>query len=409
MKKTLLRKYAELIVKKGANVNKGQTVRIDCNVESEEFAAILAKECYKAGAKRVSVEFNSDKLTKIHYRYQSVKDLSTVAPWQEAKLQKEVDECIVRIYLLSSAPNALDGINVNKLQKAQLGISKVTKKYRDALYGLQQWCIVAVPGKDWAKAVFPKLSVKKAVEKLWEEILNSVYVTEDNDPFKIWDDRQKSFDDRCEKLNSFKLKELIYKSANGTDFRIGLIPDAKFIGGGEMSRKGIFFNPNMPTEETFTTPMKGVCEGTLVATKPLSVNGMLVENFSITFKDGKAESWKAEKGYDALTQIITMDEGSRMLGEVAIVPVDSPINMSGVLFYNTLFDENASCHVALGRGFQDVLLGYENMSKEELSNKGINDSVIHIDFMIGDETLDIVGVDEKGKNIDIIKKGKWAI
>ena len=408
MKKSVIRKYARLIARVGVNVSKGQSVVIDIAAGCEDFAAVLAEECYRAGAGKVRVEFASNKLTKLAFRHQSVTTMKKVSKWIEERAQEEVDENAAKILIESDAPDALKGINAEKLLTVSRARRSVMKKYRDAVEGVRQWCIAAVPSKEWAKAVFPDEKPPAGVEKLWKAILETVYVTEDNDPEAVWNERKKAFAERCRWLNSLDLRELEYKSAGGTDLKIGLIPGALFTGGGDTSRKGVYFVPNLPTEEIFSSPMRGKAEGIVYATKPLSYNGSLIEDFSITFKEGKAVSWKARRGEDLLKTVITIDEGAAMLGEVALVPASSPVGKTGILFLNTLFDENASCHLALGHGFPEVIKGWENMSKEDIEKSGVNDSLSHVDFMIGDETLNVTGITGDGRRVPILVNGEWA-
>lgn len=407
MKKTIQRKYAKLIARVGANIQKGQTVKLTIEVDQYEFAAILVDECYKAGASRVDIDWTNDAITKLNYRHRSVKSLSTVLPFEEAKLKLMTEELPCRIYIISSDPDGLKGINNKKLQKAQIARYPIIKPYRDAIENKHQWTIAAIPSYAWAKKVFPDLKKKAAYDKLWDTILSTVYVSEDSDPVAAWDEHNRIIHEKCEKLNKYKFDYLEYKSANGTDFRCELIPQAHWSGASELTKQGITFNPNMPTEEVFTSPMKGKCEGTLVATKPLSYEGQLIENFSIRFEDGKAVEWHAEKGEYLITKMVGMDEGSCMLGELALIPVESPINQSGILFYETLFDENATCHVALGEGFNDTIDGYLDLSNEECKALGINESMIHVDFMIGSADLNITGYKD-GKAVKIFENGTWS-
>ena len=273
-----------------------------------------------------------------------------------------------------------------------------------------QWCIAAIPGAAWAKKVFPEESRNRAMEKLWEQILYTVRVTEDNDPVAAWEDHNRDLHARCDYLNSLGLSSREYKASNGTDFRVGLLENALFMGGAEelLGKEGLFYNPNMPSEEVFTSPKKGVADGIVYASKPLSYNGELIENFSVRFEGGKAVEVHAEKGEDLLREMIGMDEGAAYLGECALVPFESPINQTGVLFYNTLFDENAACHLALGHGFTNVIKGYENHTTKELYDMGINDSMIHVDFMIGTRDLSITGVTRDGKRVKLFENGTWA-
>ncbi|MCQ2462347.1 MAG: aminopeptidase [Clostridia bacterium] len=407
MKKTVMRKYARLIARTGANIQKGQAVKLYINVDQYEFAALMVEECYKAGAGRVDLEWDSQPLTKLNYKYRSVKSLSTVHKWEEEKLKLMTEELPCRIYIISDDPDGLKGINQTKMQKAQIARYPVIKPYRDAIESKHQWTIAAIPSVQWAKKVFPDLTKKAAYEKLWEVILQTVMVTADNDPEKQWQEHNENFRRRCDRLNAYKFDYLHYQSVNGTDFKAWLIPEGHWCGGAETTKQGVTFNPNMPTEEIFTSPMQGRCEGTLVATKPLSYEGQLIENFSITFENGKAVSFKAEKGEKLLEKMLGMDEGARKLGELALIACNSPINNSGVLFYETLFDENASCHVALGRGFNDCIDGYLEKTNEECIALGINESMIHVDFMIGSEDMKITGY-KNGEAVPIFENGNWS-
>ena len=283
---------------------------------------------------------------------------------------------------------------------------KITKPYRDRMSDKYQWVIAAVPTKKWAKKIFPNLRTSVAVEKLWEAILYTSRVNED--PVKAWDEHNKNLADRCAYINSLGLKELKYRSSNGTNLRVGLIPDAQFLGGGENTLSGVYFNPNIPTEEVFTSPMQGDADGIVYSSKPLSYRGELIDNFWVRFENGVVVETGAEKNAHLLEKLVSMDEGARKLGECALVPFNSPINETGILFYNTLFDENCCCHFALGRGFNNTLKNFENLSFAECKEKGINDSSIHVDFMIGTKDLEIDGVTADGKVIPLFRNGLWA-
>ena len=406
MKKTVLRKYAQLIAKCGINVQKGQEVIIQCDLDQPEFIQMLVEECYKAGAEKVIVEWSYQPLAKLHYKYRSMKTLTTLEKWEHEKWQHYVDKIPCRIYIESEDPDGLKGINQKKMAQARQKLYPQIKKYRDQLENKYQWCIAAVPGEAWAKKLFPELSKKQAVEKLWEAILYTSRVTDD--PIQAWKDHNEDLQKHCDYINSLGVEELHYQASNGTDFTVGMIPQAQFTGGGENSLQNIFFNPNIPSEECFISPMRGKADGIVHATKPLSYQGQLIENFWIRFKDGKAVEWDAEKNKDLLSEMINMDEGSCYLGECALVPYDSPISNSGLLFYNTLFDENAACHLALGAGFADTIKGFENMSLEEVHKLGVNESMIHVDFMIGCKDLNITAKTHDGKLVPIFKDGNWA-
>ncbi len=406
MKKTVLRSYAKLIATMGVNVQKGQEVFIVAELDQPEFVKMVAEECYRAGAKRVVVDWCYQPLDKIQVRWRSQKNLGTIADWEEARWKHYVDEIPCRIYLVSEDPDGMKGVNQEKMAKAQQAKYKVIKPYRDQLENKYQWCIAAVPGVAWAKKLFPNLSKAQAVEKLWEAILDASRV--DEDPIAAWKAHNDDLAARCAYLNSLNIETLVYKSSNGTDLRVGMIPEAEFKGGGEYSLNNIFFNPNIPTEEVFISPMRGKAEGIVYSTKPLSYQSQLIENFSVRFEGGKAVEVHAEKNEELLKKLISMDEGAAYLGECALVPYDSPIQKSGLLFYETLFDENAACHLALGMGFADTIKDFEKYTLEECRKMGVNDSMIHEDFMIGSADLDIDAVTRDGKTVPIFRKGNWA-
>ncbi len=406
MKQTVLRKYARLIARVGVNIQKGQEVIITCDLDQPKFVELLVDECYKAGAKKVTVKFDYQPLEKLHVRHQTVTTMAKIEEWEKTRFQFYVDTLPCRIYLASEDPDGLKGINQKKIAKAQQKSWPIIKPYSDAMENKYQWCIAAVPGAAWAKKLFPELPKGRAIEKLWEAILATSRVTED--PVAAWESHNKDLHDRCAYLNSLHIAELRYKGDNGTDLTVGMIPEGVFKGGGDTTLGGVFFNPNIPTEECFTSPMRGKAEGIVYATKPLSYQGELIENFSVRFENGKAVEVRAEKNQALLEQMISMDEGASYLGECALVPVNSPISESGLLFYETLFDENAACHLALGMGFADCIDGFENKTLEECRALGINDSMEHVDFMIGYEGLDIDAVTRDGKVVPIFRRGKWA-
>ena len=407
MDKNKLKSYARLIAGSGINVQKGQRVVIQCGLDQPEFVAMVVEECYKLGAESVTVKWSYMPVSKLNYIYRSLETLSEVTDIEKAEWQSRVDHLSCLLWLDSDDPDGLSGTDNEKISKANMARYPIIKPYRDALENKYQWCIAAVPGKEWARKVFPDLSAEEAVEKLWEAILYTSRVTEE--PVKEWDRHNATLAKRCEFLNKYKFDRLEYKSANGTDFTVGLNQKGIFCGGGETTLgAGVYFNPNIPTEEVFTTPMRGRADGKVVATKPLSYQGKLIENFWIEFKDGKAVKVGAEKNQDLLEKMIAMDEGAAYLGEVALIAYDSPINNTDILFYNTLFDENASCHLALGRGFNNCLENYEQYTNEQCRELGVNNSMIHVDFMIGSKDMSIVGITTDGKRVQIFKNGNWA-
>jgi aminopeptidase len=409
MNQEILRRYAHLIVRTGANVQAGQKVEITIQVDQAALAEELTRECYEAGARLVELKWQCDATERLDYQYASVETLGTVLPWEDERGKQQVKDLPVRIFIMSEDPDALNGIDASVLSQVSQMRQKVLKKYRDALDGKHQWCIAAAASPKWAQKVFPKETAEAATEKLWDAILSCVYLDTDRDPVEVWAEHNQTMTQKAQWLNEQKFVRLEYHSSNGTDFTVGLIPEAKWSGAGDVNHNnGAYYVPNMPTEEVFTSPMKGVCEGTLVATKPLSWSGQLIEDFSVTYQNGRVVSCQAKKGEEILTKMFAMDEGAAMLGEVALVPKESPVNRSGLLFYNTLFDENACCHVAAGHGFSEVLEGFIDMTAEEIQAKGVNDSLIHVDFMVGSDDLSITGYQADGTAVPVFRNGTWA-
>ena len=407
MNKTKLRKYAALIAKCGINVQKKQDVLITAELDQPEFVEMLVKECYKLGAKRVMVDWTHQPLTALNVKYCSEKVLGTLEDWQIQKWEWQADTLPAKIYLTSEDPDGLAGINQKKFAAATAKRSKTIKPIRRRMENKYQWCIAAVPGKDWAKKVFPGLRSSVAIEKLWEAIFTASRITDD--PIAEWDTHNKDLAKRCDYLNSLGIKELQYKSASGTDFKVGLIKEAIFMAGGEKTQgSGIYFNPNIPTEEVFTSPDRNKAEGVVYSSLPLSYGGQLIDKFWFKFENGKIVDCGAETNADMLREMISIDEGAAYLGEVALVPYSSPIRKSEILFYNTLFDENAACHLAIGMGFTNVLRDAEKYTDDEAHKLGINDSVTHVDFMIGTKDMSINATCADGSSVAIFKDGEWA-
>lgn len=407
MNKLQMRRYAKLLAKTGINVKKGQWVIVQAELDQPEFVETVVEELYRAGAGKVTVEWSHSPLAKLHYKYQKLETLAETQKWEIEKMELKKKELPAMLYILSEDPDGLKGVDQEKFTAARSERIKVFKPYRDAMDNKYQWCIAAVPGRDWARKVFPNLLVNRAEDKLWDAIL-AASRADGPDPIREWARHNDEIAGRCDYLNRLDLVSLEYKSKNGTDFKVGLIDGALFMGGGEEDLKGRYFNPNIPSEEIFISPKAGDAEGVVYSTKPLSYQGELIEDFSVRFEGGKVVEVKARRNQALLEKMIGMDEGAKMLGECALIAYDSPINNQGILYYNTLFDENASCHLALGHGFTNCVRGYEDMTREELIAKGVNDSVIHVDFMIGSKDLDIVGVTKKGERVQIFKNGNWA-
>ena len=408
MKRSLVKNYAKLIARVGGNIQKGQEVFITAEIESSDFVRMLAEECYAAGASDVFVEWKYQKFDKLASRFESVRALSSVEPGEEAKLAYKAETFPVTIKILSADPDGMKGADREKLTLAQMARTAITKPYSDKMTNRHQWCVAAVPSVGWAKKVFPEERASAAVEKLWQLILHTSRA-DGKDPLTDWMWHNRELKEKCDTLNAYGFISLEYKSANGTDLKVGLIEKAKFIAGKKCTADGKYFNPNIPTEECFTTPKRGEAEGIVYAVKPLSYGGELIEDFWLRFEGGRAVACGAGKNEELLKSILKMDEGASYLGECALVPYDSPINNTGVLFYNTLFDENACCHLALGRGYSNTIENFAVYTKSDFTEMGVNDSDIHVDFMIGAQDLSIVGVTKSGARVQIFKDGNWAL
>ncbi len=408
MRKNLIKEYAKLLVRTGLVVHKGQTVIVQANVDQEDFVALVCDECYKAGAKKVIVRWSSQKVGRVSYKREKLENLANPLPFEIEEAKWKAEELPALLWIDSDDPDGNKGIDANKMAAVRAGRYKVIGKYKEAMENHYQWCIAGAPSPAWAKKIFPNERKSVAMEKLWEAILLTSRAN-DGKGIENWAKHDAELKKRCEYLNSLRLKKLHYTSKNGTDLTVGLIPGVVFLGGGEKIIGGDFeFQPNIPSEECFTSPKRGEAEGVVYSAKPLVYNGQMIRNFHLVFRGGKAVEAYAEEGEEALRSILSLDEGSAYLGECALVPFDSPINNTGLLFYNTLYDENACCHLALGRGFCELYPNFEKYSEEELRSFGINHSLSHVDFMIGSEDLSIVGTRESGEEVEIFKNGNWA-
>ncbi len=413
MNKTTLRGYAKLLARIGINVKKGDEVIISAELDQPEFVEMVVRECYRAGAARVRVEWSHQPLEKIDVAYRSLKNLSTVEDWEKAKWQHRVDQLPAMLYLISEDPDGLAGMDQQKNAKAAQARYSIIKSYRDAMENKYKWCIAAVPGKTWAKKIFPHDRVNVAVEKLWDAILYTVRMTktpggEVQDGIEAWNRHNAAMTAHCDYLNSLGIISLEYHASNGTDLTVGMLPNGLFCGALEHTVSGEAFNPNMPTEEIFATPKRGVAEGIVYSSKPLSYRGEIIDGFWIRFHEGKACEVHADKNEDLLRQMIGMDDGAAYLGECALVPIHSPISQSGLTFYETLFDENAACHLALGAGYTNTVQNYDQYTLDELHAMGVNDSMNHVDFMIGTEDLSVTAITQDGRRIPLFRNGDWA-
>ena len=408
MNENKLKEYARLICEVGVNIQKGQDVRINVSIEHHKLAELIVEKAYEMGARKAVVKWNDDVINRLNLINQSIETLSEVNNELEGMYKDDLERFPVNIHILSSDPDVYKGIDINKLTEPRKNRYPLLKKYIDEIDSVSQWVIVAMPSVPWAKKMYPALSDDEAYNKLEEAILKTMRMNE-GDSFENWKQHTDSLNKHAEILNKLDIDELHYTSGNGTDFRVKKHPEAVFSSAEMKMKNGHICFANMPSEELFTLPLKDSANGIVYATKPLSYNGNLIENFSVRFENGKAVKVKAEKGIEHLEEMIRMDDGSAYLGEIALVPYDSPINQIGSLFYNTLFDENASCHIALGDGVADTIKGYENYSKDELKEMGCNDSMIHVDFMVGDKDTRIEATTKDGKTVTLFENGLWAI
>lgn len=404
----MLKKYAELAVKKGVNTQENQTVIINSPIECANFAREIAKAAYNVGAKEVVVHYNDQKLQRIKLENSSIETLSNTPEWlgESYNYYARNGACVISIS--ASDPDAYKGIPVEKISAMQKSRQLALSEYYEySMANKIRWTVVSIPTEAWAIKIFPNLSKEKAVEKLWEVIFKVVRLDTEN-PIKAWEEHNKNLREKLTYLNEKKFKKLHFKNNKGTNLTIELPEGHIWLGGSEYCSNGIEFNANMPTEEVFTLPKKDGVNGTVFSSKPLSYSGNLIDEFSLTFKDGKVIDFSAKEGYEVLKELLDSDEGSKYLGEVALVPYDSPISNSNIIFYNTLFDENAACHLAFGKAYPICIEKGTDMSKEEFENHGVNTSIIHVDFMIGTNDLEITGITEDKDSFEIFANGNWA-
>ena len=403
-----LNRYAEIVVKIGLNIQKGQHLVISSPLEAAEFTRLVTKQAYQNGAKRVTVDWNDPALSRINLEEAPEDTLKEVPKWTIDKFKDIAENNGAILSITGNDPKAFEGVNPERMTLVQRANGEQLKFFQKAqLSGETHWAIVGVPTKAWAKMVFPDKNEDEAVADLWEAIFKTVRADKE-DPVAAWEEHSKSLIQKLDYLNEKHFKTLHYKGP-GTELSIDLHPDHIWIGGGHKSTLGTTYIPNLPTEEVFTAPRKYGVNGTVTSTKPLSYFGNMIEDFSLTFENGKVVDYKAEKGYEALKQMLNIDEGMCYLGEVALVPHDSPISNSGIIFNNTLYDENASCHVALGNAITMNIDGASKYSKEEMEEREITSSFGHVDFMIGSGMLDIDGETTDGERIPLFRNGNWAI
>lgn len=407
MNSNTLKKYAELVVRQGINIQNDQILVINSPIECAEFTRIISEIAYKEGAKDVVVSWNDEVLSKIKYLNAPEKVFDEFPEWRKELFVSYAKEGAAFLSISASDPELMKDVDPNRLMKANKASSIALKDYRERLMSDKNvWCVISVPTKAWAKKVFEKETEDIAMKKLWDAIFNAVRA-DTEDPVAAWEEHKNNLKKSMDFLNENNFKYIRYKNSIGTDLEIELPENHLWLGGSSYTPENIEFIANIPTEEVFTLPKKTGVNGIVVSSKPLNYRGNLIEDFSITFKEGKILDFTAKKGYDTLKSLIDTDEGSKYLGEVALVPYNSPISNSNILFYNTLFDENASCHLAIGKAYPVCIKNGENMSEEELKGKGVNNSIEHVDFMIGTSDLNITGIKYNGDEVIIFENGNF--
>lgn len=407
MDKTCLKKYAELLISLGVNLQKGDSLVISYTLEGLELAKAAAECAYDKGARRVDFIFENDELKHMKYCHESESTLLDIPLWQKMQKDAIVDNKSCYIAILAENPEAFFDINPLLLSKISVARHNAFKKYFDAATtNAIRWCLCAVPCDAWAQKMFPSLSLDEAISKQWQYIAKTMRL-DALDSIAAWNEHIDRLQKISDYLTSQEFTTLTYSNSLGTDFTIGLPRGYYFSGGNEISRDGVRFTANMPTEEVFTLPDRNTANGTVVASMPLIHTGAVIDRFFLEFKNGKIVDYGAEVGHEILQGIIESDEGSHYLGEIALVPFNSPINNLNTLFYNTLFDENASCHLAIGEAYP-MIKNIDSLSESEQANLGVNKSCVHVDFMIGTADLQITARKKDGAEVQIFKNGNFV-
>jgi len=402
-----LESYAELAVKVGVNIQSGQELVINAHIPAAGFVRMVAKKAYQAGAKEVHFRWIDDDLTLTRYTYAPDEVFQSYPKWEVEGLERLAERGAAFLDLRSPELDLLNAIDPERIAQNNKTVSKALESYRDyRMSDKVSWSILMIPSEAWAKKLFPDLEVNTAIQRLWE-ILFKMTRADREDPIQAWKDHQKTLDEKLNYLNAKKYHKLHYK-APGTDLMIEFPKGYQWAGGAADNIKGTSFFPNIPTEEVFTLPLKTGVNGTVTSTMPLNYSGTLIEKLSLTFQDGRIIESNAEKGSEILQHLVDTDEGSHYLGEVALVPNNSPIAQSGLIFFNTLYDENASCHLAIGKAYPKCLENGINMTREELDAHGVNKSLVHVDFMMGSAQLDIDGITASGEKEPVFRDGLWA-
>ncbi len=408
MNKTMLNQYAQLAMEVGLQVKEGDIVSIRCPVEAQAFGRAAVQAAYEAGAKEVDINWGDDFVTRQRFENEALDHFTRFPEWQKVKFTDLAERGAKFLAISSADPDLLDGIDSQKIIANQKSTAKGLEAYRKKMMNDEvSWCVISVPTGKWAQKIFPDQTEEEAVESLWDRIFAATRMHE-TDPIAAWKAHLDDLQKRQDFLQKHDFEKLHFTSDKGTDLEILLPEGHVWTSGGSKNAKGEPFVANLPTEEVFTLPHKTGVNGVVYSTKPLNYGGQLIDDFRLVLKDGRVEEYQAAQGEKALTELFSVDEGSRYLGEVALVPYHSPISDTGIIFYNTLFDENAACHLAFGEAYPTSLSGGEKMTEEELQEKGVNRSLSHVDFMIGDATLSITGITKDGKEVPVFEKGNWA-
>ncbi|MDN5351790.1 MAG: aminopeptidase [Clostridiales bacterium] len=405
---TKLKQYAELVVKKGVNLKSGQTLVVRSPIECAPFTRAVVEKAYQAGAGDVVIAWSDEICSKLNYTLAPESSFDRVPSWLKELYLSTVREDAAYISISASDPEIMKDVNPERIKRYQRAYNREVSEYVDRLMSNENaWCVVSVPTVAWAQKVFPELSGDAAVNRLWEAIFEAVRMNE-ADPVSAWDVHKKNLERRMNRLNAHQFSALHFSNSAGTDLTVGLPEGHIWLGGADRTKSGHEFIANMPTEEVFTAPKRDGVNGRVVSALPLNLNGTLIEDFEFEFKDGRVIQVKARTGESHLKSLLETDDGAEYLGEVALVPYDSPISNSGILFYNTLFDENAACHLALGNAYPVCLKGAEGMDKETLRKHGINTSIVHEDFMVGTSDMQIDGIESDGKKVPVFRNGNFV-
>ena len=408
MKKQLLERYAQLIIRTGINIQEGQVLVISSPIEGAEFTRIISEAAYKAGAGDVVINWGDEKFSHIRFLNAPEKVFEEFPQWRKDFYLFYLKQGAAFLSISASDPELFMDVDANRLKKSTKTINTALREYQESLMANKNtWCVISIPTASWAKKVFPDLSEHQAIDQLWQTIFKVVRVN-NKDYIKQWEEHKNHLKTSMEFLNKNNFASLHYKNSLGTDLTIELPIGHQWLGGSEYTPQGIEFVANIPTEEVFTLPKRTGVNGKVVSTKPLNYNGNLIVDFSLTFKDGKVVDYHAKEGKDTLKNLLETDAGSSYLGEVALVSFNSPISQLDLLFYNTLFDENASCHLAFGKAYPVCIKDSEEMTQEELKQAGVNDSLVHVDFMIGSKDLEIIGTTYDGKKVEVFKEGNFV-